>query len=76
MRRFSAAWLSATQPFPGPRELTSRVGINLGDVIVAEHEIFGDGVNVGARLEALASPGSGSAGGGRTGSAQTPLPFR
>jgi class 3 adenylate cyclase len=31
--------------------------INLGDVIVEEHDIFGDGVNVAARLEALAEPG-------------------
>jgi TolB-like protein len=31
--------------------------INLGDVIVEEHDIFGDGVNVAARLEALADPG-------------------
>ena len=34
-----------------------RVGINLGDVIAEEHDIFGDGVNVAARLEALAEPG-------------------
>jgi adenylate cyclase len=34
-----------------------RVGINLGDVIVEEHDIFGDGVNVAARLDALAEPG-------------------
>jgi TolB-like protein len=34
-----------------------RIGVNLGDVIVEEHDIFGDGVNVGARLEALAEPG-------------------
>src|SRR6516165_3106265 len=33
-----------------------RIGINLGDVIVEEHDIFGDGVNVAARLEALAAP--------------------
>src|ERR1700730_15712881 len=33
-----------------------RIGINLGDVIVEEHDIFGDGVNVAARLEALAEP--------------------
>jgi class 3 adenylate cyclase len=35
-----------------------RVGINLGDVIVEGGDIFGDGVNVAARLEALAEPGS------------------
>jgi adenylate cyclase len=34
-----------------------RVGVNLGDVIVEEHDIFGDGVNIAARLEALAEPG-------------------
>jgi TolB-like protein/Flp pilus assembly protein TadD len=34
-----------------------RVGINLGDVIAEKHDIFGDGVNVAARLEALAEPG-------------------
>jgi adenylate cyclase len=34
-----------------------RVGINLGDVIAEEHDIFGDGVNVAPRLEALTEPG-------------------
>src|SRR6516165_7018030 len=34
-----------------------RIGVNLGDVIVEEHDIFGDGVNVAARLETLAEPG-------------------
>ncbi|MBV8736705.1 MAG: tetratricopeptide repeat protein, partial [Alphaproteobacteria bacterium] len=34
-----------------------RAGINVGDVIAEEHDIFGDGVNVAARLEALAKPG-------------------
>ena len=39
------------------RRIRFRIGINLGDVIVEEHDIFGDGVNVAARLEALAEPG-------------------
>jgi adenylate cyclase len=34
-----------------------RIGINLGDIIVEEDDIFGDGVNVAARLETLAEPG-------------------
>ena len=37
--------------------LTFRIGVNLGDVIVEEEDIHGDGVNVAARLEALAEPG-------------------
>jgi adenylate cyclase len=42
---------------PEERRIRFRIGINLGDVIVEEHDIFGDGVNVAARLEALAEPG-------------------
>ena len=42
---------------PDEKRITFRVGINLGDVIAEEHDIFGDGVNVAARLEALAEPG-------------------
>ena len=39
------------------RWIQFRIGINLGDVIVEENDIFGDGVNVAARLEMLAEPG-------------------
>jgi adenylate cyclase len=42
---------------PEERRIRFRIGINLGDVIAEEHDIFGDGVNVAARLEALAQPG-------------------
>jgi adenylate cyclase len=42
---------------PEERRIRFRIGVNLGDVIVEEHDIFGDGVNVAARLEALAEPG-------------------
>lgn len=39
------------------RRIQFRVGINIGDVIVGTHDIFGDDVNIAARLEALAEPG-------------------
>ena len=42
---------------PASRTLLYRIGINLGDVIVESDDIFGDGVNVAARLEAMAEPG-------------------
>jgi len=42
---------------PPERRIEFRVGINLGDIIIDESDIFGDGVNVAARLEALAEPG-------------------
>src|SRR5246127_1156549 len=34
-----------------------RVGVNIGDVIVEPHDIFGDGVNIAARLESISDPG-------------------
>ena len=39
------------------RRIAFRVGINIGDVIVEAHDIFGDGVNIAARLEGVAEPG-------------------
>ncbi|MBR1279329.1 adenylate/guanylate cyclase domain-containing protein [Bradyrhizobium sp. AUGA SZCCT0283] len=39
------------------RRLRFRIGINIGDVIVEPHDIFGDGVNIAARLEGIAEPG-------------------
>jgi adenylate cyclase len=42
---------------PEERRIRFRIGVNLGDVIAEEEDIFGDGVNVAARLEALAEPG-------------------
>ncbi|MBV8133333.1 MAG: tetratricopeptide repeat protein [Alphaproteobacteria bacterium] len=42
---------------PLDRRIEFRVGINVGDIIIDESDIFGDGVNVAARLEALAEPG-------------------
>jgi adenylate cyclase len=42
---------------PEDRRMAFRIGINLGDVIEEEDRIYGDGVNIAARLEALADPG-------------------
>ncbi len=42
---------------PENRRMEFRIGINLGDVIEEEDRIYGDGVNIAARLEALADPG-------------------
>ena len=42
---------------PEDKRINFRMGINLGDVIVEPDDIFGDGVNLAARLEALAEPG-------------------
>src|ERR1700736_5434730 len=42
---------------PPERRMEFRIGINLGDVIVDGEQIYGDGVNVAARLESLAEPG-------------------
>ena len=42
---------------PEDKRIIFRIGVNLGDVIVEPEDIFGDGVNIAARLEALAEPG-------------------
>ena len=39
------------------RRIAFRVGVNIGDVIVEPHDIFGDGINIAARLESIAEPG-------------------
>ena len=42
---------------PEDSRIAYRIGINLGDIIIEDDDIYGDGVNVAARLEALAEPG-------------------
>ena len=42
---------------PEERRIRLRIGINVGDIIIEASDIFGDGVNIAARLEALAEPG-------------------
>ena len=39
------------------RRIQYRIGINLGDIVIEDDDIFGDGVNIAARLEQLAEPG-------------------
>jgi len=43
---------------PAGRRIAFRIGIHQGDIIVEDGDIFGDGVNIAARLEALAEPGA------------------
>jgi adenylate cyclase len=43
---------------PEDRRIEFRIGINVGDIIVDENDIYGDGVNIAARVETLASPGA------------------
>ena len=42
---------------PDQRRMEFRIGLNLGDVVVEEERIYGDGVNIAARLEGLAAAG-------------------
>jgi adenylate cyclase len=42
---------------PADKRIEFRIGINVGDIVVEDGDIFGDGVNVAARLETLAKPG-------------------
>ncbi|MEE8435232.1 MAG: adenylate/guanylate cyclase domain-containing protein [bacterium] len=42
---------------PDTRRMDFRIGVNLGDVLVKEGDLYGDGVNIAARLESLAEPG-------------------
>jgi adenylate cyclase len=47
----------STAALPADRRIQFRVGINVGDIVVEDGDIFGDGVNIAARLEGLAEPG-------------------
>src|SRR5713101_1724039 len=42
---------------PQEQRIEFRVGVNLGDVMIEDRDLYGDGVNIAARLEALAEPG-------------------
>ena len=53
--QWQAAMAERTQP--AETRIDFRIGVNLGDVIIDGDDIFGDGVNIAARLEAMAEPG-------------------
>ena len=53
----STAWRGRNVGVPQDRRIEFRIGVNLGDVVVEDGDIFGDGVNVAARLESMAEPG-------------------
>lgn len=55
--RIQTAMAERERPSPTDRRIVYRVGINYGDVIVDEGDVFGDGVNVASRLQTLAEPG-------------------
>ncbi|WP_407157600.1 adenylate/guanylate cyclase domain-containing protein [Bradyrhizobium sp. STM 3557] len=48
----------ATRQADEPDQIKLRIGINTGDVLVDQHDIYGNSVNIAARLESLASPGA------------------
>ena len=52
-----AAMAESNNRLPSDRRIDLRIGINVGDIVVEDGDIFGDGVNVAARLEGLAEPG-------------------
>ncbi len=52
------AMIDRNAEIPEDQRITFRIGVNLGDVIIDGDDIYGDGVNIAARLEALAEPGA------------------
>jgi class 3 adenylate cyclase len=52
-----AALRPRNDQLPVPRRVAFRIGVNLGDVVVQDADLLGDGVNVAARLQAVAAPG-------------------
>lgn len=51
------AMAAANEDVPADRAIALRVGVNLGDIMVDNSDLFGDGVNVAARVQELADPG-------------------
>jgi TolB-like protein/class 3 adenylate cyclase len=53
-----AVMAQRNEGIPQDRRMLFRIGINLGDILIEDHDILGDGVNIAARLEGIAEPGS------------------
>ena len=72
-----AAMAERNAAVPADLRIEFRVGIHQGDIVVEDGDIFGDGVNIAARLEGLAEPGGicvvGARAGGRRGQARSRL---
>jgi adenylate cyclase len=51
------AMAEANIDVPDDRKIRFRIGINIGDIVIDEGDIFGDGVNIASRIEGLAAPG-------------------
>ena len=54
---FQAAMASANVDMPDETKIVVRIGVHLGDVMVEGSDLYGDGVNIAARLESIADPG-------------------
>jgi class 3 adenylate cyclase len=54
LQRLTTEWNAGS---PGDRRMEWRIGIHIGDVLVEDDDILGDGVNIAARLEGIAEPG-------------------
>ena len=49
--------IEGNRAIPDDKRLVFRIGINIGDIIIDDKDIFGDGVNIAARLESICEPG-------------------
>lgn len=55
---FQAGMAVRNEQTPEAERITFRIGVNLGDVIIQDGDVYGDGVNVAARLESICAPGA------------------
>ena len=55
--RSNAGWQNVIPPSQRDQRIDFRIGVNVGDIIIEGDDIFGDGVNIAARLEGIAGTG-------------------